>query len=606
MRSVPPARHSRDDVRSALYTVDIASIPFVFSQVAQLQPDAIALRHDTSRVTYAELDSRSSALARRLVGAGVRVGDRVGVCLAPSIGLIVALLAAMKCGAAYVPLDPEYPEERLKFIADDANIAALISDSDILPGFGRLRVQPARGGGEEAVNLPHVPQETTAYIIYTSGSTGRPKGVMIPHRNVVALLRATAQTLGLCSGDIWSAFHTFAFDFSVWEIWGALLTGGQLVIVPRWSVRDPEEFLRLLAAARVTVLSQTPSAFSQLAALAGRSRNQLKVRLLVFGGELLDARILGDWFACLPDCRVENMYGITETTVHATMRTLTARDAASGCRSAGRPLPGWEIFVVDESGHPLPPEEAGEICVAGAGLADGYLGLPGLTAEYFVPDRISPHPGRRMYRSGDIGRMNANGELECLGRIDEQVKIRGHRIELGEIRAILQRAPDVAAAAVVVNKDAADGTARIDAYVAAQAHPNPLPGLRALLHSQLPHYMLPTSISRLDELPLTPNGKLDAPALPAPPAADGPESAARHQPLDPRSAALARMWSDLLGTWPRPNESFFELGGNSLLMMRLKTLIGQELNAMPTLRELYSSHTLAAMTKLISGVAETE
>jgi amino acid adenylation domain-containing protein len=582
-----------------LYAANATSIPLVFAKQASLRPHAIAVSCDHARLTYAALDSKSTVLARRLLDAGIGPGDRVGVCLESSIELVTALLAVMKCGAAYVPLPPEYPAARISFIAEDTDLAVLITDLDVLRGFSGLRVQPDEATENDDIRLPEVNPGSIAYVIYTSGSTGRPKGVLIPHRNVIALMRATADEFCLSSSDVWSVFHSFAFDFSVWEIWGALLTGGQIVMVNRWTARDPDDFLSLLAATKVTVLSQTPSAFSQLLPAAMAAMRQLAVRLLVFGGEVLDTRMLAGWFARYPQCRVENMYGITETTVHSTRRTLTPADAESGCRSVGRALPGWEVHVMDHDGNPSPAGETGEIYVAGAGLAQGYLGLPELTAQRFVLDRDAGAASRRMYRTGDRGRVDENGELECLGRIDDQVKVRGHRIELGEIRAVLQTAPAVRAAAVIARQNAEAGGARIDAYVVARNDPGLQAGLRDLLAARLPDYMFPASIVRVDELPLTPNGKLDVQLLPVPATADSRGPASGDQVSGAYSAELARLWSDLLGAWPSPQDSFFEIGGNSLLIAELKTRIQQSGLAFPTLKDLYLHSTFAAMSELI-------
>ncbi|WP_143267309.1 amino acid adenylation domain-containing protein, partial [Amycolatopsis thailandensis] len=365
------------------------------------------LSDEDGQVRYGELDRWSARLADGLRAAGVTPGDLVGVCLDRSAELVAVLLAVLKVGAAYVPLDPAYPAERLAYTVEDARLAVVITTDTGFPVSGGLRVLTPRdltesrgdaepsavGGADEA-----------AYVIYTSGSTGRPKGVLVPHSNVVALVDATRDDFALGATDVWTFFHSVAFDFSVWEIWGCLLTGGHLVVVPYWVSRSPEQLRDLLAERGVTVLSQTPSAFAPLTEVERTRHDRLPVRLVIFGGEPLPVRSLLPWLDRYPEtrCRLVNMFGITETTVHVTAETVTRWHALAGSRSVGRPVPGWRVYVLDESGRLAPPGVAGEIHVAGAGVALGYLRRPGLTAERFLPD---PFGGGRMYRTGDRGRL---------------------------------------------------------------------------------------------------------------------------------------------------------------------------------------------------------
>ncbi|NGO49104.1 non-ribosomal peptide synthetase, partial [Streptomyces ureilyticus] len=439
-----------------------------------------------------------------------------------------------------------------------------------------------------------VTPDSPAYVIYTSGSTGRPKGVLVPHRNVVALIDATRDEYVLGAEDVWTWFHSSAFDFSVWEIWGCLLTGGRLVVVPYFVSREPDRFRDLLATEKVTVLSQTPSAFAQLLDV---DHADLAVRVIVFGGEPLDARMMLRWFDRHPEstCRVVNMFGITETTVHVTEQTLTRKLALAGTRSVGHALPGWHLYVMDEQGRLLPPGVAGEICVGGAGVALGYLGQEELTARRFVPD---PFTDGTLYRSGDLGRLRPDGRLEHLGRIDSQVKIRGFRIELDEIRSVLLEDADVRTAAVVVHRDdpADAATARIDAYVVLPPGGDPS-AVRERAAAILPEYMLPATVTALDVLPLTPNGKLDTAKLPAPEVRRISTVAAQPQESatdDDLTENLREIWSEVLGTPVELDDDFFELGGNSLSAVR----IGAALRArgLPSLRlrELYRHPTVRA------------
>ncbi|MGW1751348.1 non-ribosomal peptide synthetase [Streptomyces sp. NPDC002092] len=588
------------------------SLPAALARIVAAAPDRIAVTDGNTGLTYRELDERAARSAHGLRARGVRAGDRVGVCLERSAELVVTLLAVLMAGATYVPVDPAYPAERLAHTARDAGLGVVITRLPEFPAVAdcvqvtpdELAKEPARGwpAPEESTSPPPPSPDDAAYVIYTSGSTGRPKGVVVPHRNVIALVDATRDEYGFSEADVWTWFHSSAFDFSVWEIWGCLLTGGRLVVVPYFVSREPDQFRDLLVAEKVTVLSQTPSAFAQLLDV---DHTDVSVRLVVFGGEALDTRMLLPWFDRHPErsCRVVNMFGITETTVHVTEQTLTRQLALAATRSVGRALPGWHLYVVDPVGRLLPPGAAGEICVGGAGVALGYLGQEELTGRRFAPD---PFTGGTMYRSGDLGRLRPDGRLEHLGRIDSQVKIRGFRIELDEIRSVLLEDPDVRTAAVLVRRDETAGaaTARIDAYVTL-APGGDLAGVRDRAAGILPEYMLPATVTELGALPLTANGKLDAAKLPAPavlrpPKRDPAPVAPAHDDL---TASLTEIWSDVLGVPVGPDDDFFELGGNSLFAVR----IGAALRArgLPSLRlrELYRHPTVRATVTSLRAVA---
>jgi amino acid adenylation domain-containing protein len=595
----------------ALATVPV-SVPHAFARIATATPDRIAVTDGGTDLTYRELDEQAAQVAHGLRARGVGARDRVGVCLERSAELVVTLLAVLRAGATYVPVDPAYPADRLAHTARDAGLGVVITRLAEFPAVaGCARVTPdelvagPRGGWQPQENAsPQPPSpDDPAYVIYTSGSTGRPKGVVVPHRNVIALIDATRGEYGLGAADVWTWFHSSAFDFSVWEIWGCLLTGGRLVVVPHFVSREPDHFRDLLVAEQVTVLSQTPSAFAQLLDV---DHAEVPVRLVVFGGEPLDTRMLLPWFDLHPErsCRVVNMFGITETTVHVTEQTLTRKPALAGTRSVGRPLPGWHLYVMDPAGRLLPPGVAGEICVGGAGVALGYLGQEELTGRRFVPDPFSDGP---MYRSGDLGRLRPDGRLDHLGRIDSQVKIRGFRIELDEIRSVLLEDPAVRSAAVLVRRDdpAGAATARIDAYVTLACGGDPT-GVRERAAGILPAYMLPATVTALDALPLTANGKLDAAKLPAPAALrpSRPDEATRTDAADDLTASLTAIWSDVLGVPVGPDDDFFELGGNSLSAVR----IGAALRArgLPSLRlrELYRHPTVRGAVANIGGTDE--
>jgi amino acid adenylation domain-containing protein len=570
------------------------TIHSAFRRQARQTPEAVAIGDADVRIGYRELDEWTDRLSSALRDLGVERGDRVGVVLERSVGTVATLLAVLKAGAVYVPLETSVPDRRLAFVAEDCAFALAVVQDREREGVVPSRTVTFEALAELAEKAFADPAETAgpddpAYIIYTSGSTGRPKGVVIPHRNVVSLLTATAEDLGLGSDDVWTWFHSAAFDFSVWEMWGCLLTGGRLVVVPDGVRRSPEDFRDLLRAEEVTVLNQTPSSFFQILELQRRRKLDLALRLIVFGGESLDTAALASWFELHPvrECRLVNMYGITETTVHVTTQDITDEQVAAGSRSVGRAIPGWSVRVLDERGRPVPLGAVGEIAVGGDGVAVGYLNRPELTAQRFVTD---PDTGERLYLSGDCGRMLPDGSLEHLGRLDHQIKLRGHRIELGEIRSTLLEDPAVLAAAVVLH-NALPGDPvgdRLDAYVvlAPDVAESELEKIRRRVGASLPAYMLPSTITSLPALPLTPNGKLDAGALPAP-VLGSPDD----RPVTEAEAAILMVWKDVLGVQVGPDEHFFDVGGNSLLAMRLMTAVREAGLGAGTVRDLYLNPT---------------
>ena len=455
---------------------DFACLHEMFAAQAASLPETTALVSGEERLSYGELDRRANQLARHLHARGITTPVLVGLCFERSLEMVVGILGVLKAGGAYVPLDPAYPRDRLVFMLADSRVPVLLTEERLL---GDLP-EPAPGievicldrdweeiGRESGAGLSGISSGVApAYVIYTSGSTGRPKGVVVSHGNVSRLFSATAPWFGFGREDVWTLFHSYAFDFSVWELWGALLHGGGLVIVSYPVSRSPESFYELLRREGVTVLNQTPSAFRQLlwaeeGLLAGRKEigPELSLRWVIFGGEALELQSLGPWFEQHGDVRprLVNMYGITETTVHVTYRELRAADLSGASGSVvGRPIPDLTLHVLGPESQPLPVGIPGEIQVGGAGLALGYLGRPELTAERFVPDPFGA-AGARLYRSGDLARRLPGGDLEYLGRIDHQVKIRGFRIELGEIESALGRHPSVREAVVLAR---ADGSGR--------------------------------------------------------------------------------------------------------------------------------------------------
>ncbi|UUU26917.1 non-ribosomal peptide synthetase [Streptomyces sp. DSM 40750] len=607
-----------------------------FEEVAAAQPDAVAVSHKRETLTYRQLDARANRFAHVLRSLGVECGDRVGVCVERSTDLVAVLLAVLKVGAAYVPMDVGYPMERLAYTAKDAGLRLVIGPEEAsdpgIPGVRTVSVADLALRAEPEPDTPVTDRTDPgqpAYVIYTSGTTGHPKGVVVPHRNVSALVEATRSDFALSARDVWSQFHSVAFDFSVWEIWGCLLTGGRLVIVPYFSARSPESFLELLVSEKVTVLNQTPSAFGEVVRLSrpvaaggadsAPANGTVSVRLLIFGGEALDPRVLRP---CLDvdgwsQCRFVNMFGITETTVHVTAQTVTRTEILHGDRSVGRPLPGWSVSIRDSRGRLLPQGVRGEIHVGGAGVALGYLDRPELTGERFLEDPVT---GDRMYRSGDAGRLLPDGRIEHLGRLDNQVKIRGYRIETDEVRAVLLEDPALSDAVVIPGPDNAGGL-RLDAYLIFREGAGTAYGTAEVLERAakvLPHYMLPSTWTPISEIPRTINGKLDVGKLPAPRPATpgnarpadkvsgsetesetGPETGPETAEQSGLLALVCSTWSEAFGFTVGPDNDFFGIGGNSLLATRLSAAFREK--GLPPLqtRDMYRNPTPRAIAALL-------
>ncbi|MFJ6615805.1 amino acid adenylation domain-containing protein [Streptomyces sp. NPDC091289] len=581
----------------------------VYGVAARRHPERTAVSCEGASLTYAELSSRAQSLARLLAARGIGPGSIVALALPRSPDLVAGLLAVSLAGAAYLPMDPDYPADRLAYMLDDARPAALITDAATagqLPAheLPLITVDEAAGFPDGPLDQadrtrPLSPQDP-AYVIYTSGSTGRPKGVVVTQHNVTRLLTATEHWFSFGPDDVWTLFHSYAFDFSVWELWGALLYGGRVVVVPYATSRDPHAFLRLLADERVTVLNQTPSAFYQLAAADREAPgHELALRYVVFGGEALELGRLADWYTRHHENAptLVNMYGITETTVHVSYLALDRATAGSAISSTiGVNIPDLRVYVLDERLQPVPPGVTGEMYVAGEGVALGYLGRPDLTAGRFVADpfaHLFGESGRRMYRSGDLARRRVDGTLEYFGRGDQQVKIRGFRIELGEIEAVLAAHPEVADVAVVVREDT-PGDKRLVGYVVPAPGTDPVPAaLREHAAATLPVHMVPSAVVVLERLPLTGNGKLDRKALPAP---GVPVNAGGRAPRTVREEQLCSVFAEVLGL-PSVGveDNFFDLGGHSLLAVRLAGRIKAAFGIEVSIGTVFQAPTPAAL-----------
>ncbi len=545
-----------------------------FLAVAADAGERIAVTHPGGHASYAQLAAHARAIAARLRAAGLARGDRVALLLERDASAVAAMLGVLLAGGCYVPLDSTHPDERLAYLVADSGARQLLavrSTAARAPqGCDLLLIDDVDSWPAPAADTAFEPvgRDQPAYVIYTSGSTGQPKGVLVSHDNVSRLFAVTRAHFGFGPHDTWSCTHSFAFDFSVWELWGALLHGGRAVIASRETARDPRALLALLDAERVTMLSQTPSSFRMLDAADAERRPALALRHVVFGGEALHPRDLAGWIARRGDAtpHLNNLYGITEITVHATLRTMRAQDVDADASPIGEPLADLTIRVVDACGHDVPDGATGEILVGGAGVALGYLNRPALTAQRFTGVGAA-----RVYHSGDLARRDAHGELVYVGRGDDALKIRGHRIEPNEVRAALLAYPDVADAFVAAERsDAAARDARLCAwFVARPGVTVDVDALRRHLDARLPAHEVPSFLIATPAFALTSNGKLDRRALPAPArAAD-----AHVAPRNADEEALAAVWREALGVdTVGVRDDYFALGGDSIRSIRVAGL----------------------------------
>ncbi|MGV0051182.1 amino acid adenylation domain-containing protein [Mycobacterium colombiense] len=584
------------------------SIPELFATQVARDAEAVAITCGSRSMTYGELDAASNRLAHLLVGRGAAPGERVAMLLPRCAEAIVAVLAVIKTGAAYVPMDPAHPDARIGLVLGDAAPIAVITTADL-----RLRVDASDVAvidvNDSAIDaqsdgaLPVPAAGNLAYLVYTSGTTGTPKGVAVTHRNVTQLLESLDAELA--RGQVWTQCHSLAFDYSVWEIWAPLLCGGRMLVVPDGVVRSSEEFHALLVREQVSVLSQTPSAFHalQTADALHPDTGRLSLKTVVFGGEALEPQRLASWFRNHPESpRMINMYGITETTVHASFRQIGVGDVDNNVSPIGVPLEHLAFFVLDKFLRRVSAGVVGELYVAGAGVTSGYWGRSGLTASRFVacPFGSAEAPGQRMYRTGDLVRWDADGQLQYVGRADEQVKIRGYRIELGEIKAALGEMDGVDQAAVIAREDR-PGDKRLVGYVTGTADPVKV---RTQLADRLPEYMVPAAVVGLQALPLTVNGKLDTRALPPPEYQDADRYRA---PRDAIEQVLADIYAQVLGIERvGVDDSFFDLGGDSVLSMQVVAR-ARAAGVLCRQRDVFVEQTVARLAQvavLLDGPAE--
>ena len=591
----------------------------LFEEQVKRTPEAVAVVYEGQKLTYRELNQRANHLAHRLRGLGVRPDVLVGLCVERSIELLIGVLGVLKAGGAYAPLDPSYPKDRLDFMLKDSAVSVVLTRKHFAANLSTLSSvvlwdldrpeQLACNAILEADLESNTTPDNLAYMIYTSGSTGQPKGVLVKHHNVVRLFQSSQTYFDFNGSDVWTFSHSCAFDFSVWEIWGALLHGGRLVIVPDFTSRSPDEFATLIQENSVTVLNQTPSGFQQLMPhlISKAVSPKLALRYVIFGGETLETQRLQPWLDRYGDQtpKLINMYGITETTVHATYRSIARADIESkGLNIIGRPISDLKIYVLDSYKQLQPIGIPGEIYIGGAGVAKGYHKRPELTAERFIADPFSDDPQARLYKTGDLARWLPNGELEYLGRMDDQVKIRGYRIELGEIECVLNQYLGVEEVIVVAREDDR-GDKCIVAYVVAEGPALDINDVKRFLRTKVPEYMIPTVWVTLSPLPRLPNGKVDRASLPAPAKVKPGQLDAICTAWTPLEKLLTEVWAEAL---PHVEfgieDNFFELGGHSLLATRVVARLGKVLNTEIPLRFLFEAPTIHELALRI--VAEQE
>jgi amino acid adenylation domain-containing protein/non-ribosomal peptide synthase protein (TIGR01720 family) len=578
----------------------------LFTEQVRRTPGHTAIKCGEEDITYAELDKRSTHLGILLRKSGVKPDDIVGLLMDRSPETVIGMLGILKAGGAYLPIDTDYPEERIEYLVKDSGAQIILTTQRLknkIPFNGlTICIDDAECTSGEGIELTSVNKPSDlCYIIYTSGTTGNPKGVMIEHKNVVRLFFNSDFQFDFNASDVWTMFHSPCFDFSVWEMYGALLFGGKLVIIPRLTAMDTKAYLDVLKKEKVTILNQTPSAFYNLMheELYHSERN-LSLRYVIFGGEALSPRMLKPWWSLYPHVRLVNMFGITETTVHVTYKEIGKYEIENGISNIGKPIPTLTVYILDKDQKLMPRGVIGELHVGGAGVARGYLGKEELTAQKFISNPLEP--GERLYRSGDLARILNSGDIEYIGRMDDQVKIRGFRIELGEIEAQLSHYNGIKEAVIIAKEK--DGNKYLTAYYVADNEIERV-RLKTFLKTKLPDYMVPTYYVHLESLPLTSNGKLDKKALPEPVIKIVEESA---KPKNEIQKELVRIWADLLGIGEDKigvNTNFFDVGGNSLKLVKMVDKINRQFNAEITVAKVFTYPVISLLAAFLQQVENT-
>ncbi|MGA4254993.1 amino acid adenylation domain-containing protein, partial [Ralstonia nicotianae] len=575
-----------------------STLPGLVEAQAARTPDAIAVEHGTSKLSYRELDRQANRLAHRLIAQGVAPDARVGLCVERGLPMVIGVLGILKAGGSYVPLDPSYPRDRLAYMLEDSAPVAVVAQSGTRDRLGDrpVAVVDLDDGGWQAEpsHRPEVALSShhAAYVIYTSGSTGRPKGVTVEHRQVVNLLESMRGLLAMREADRWLAVTTLGFDIAGLELYLPLISGAVVIVLDREASRNAQSLSAALEGSGATVMQATPSTWRLLLESGWSGRPGLKA---LCGGEALPGELAGRLRARVG--RLWNVYGPTETTIWSSAREVDATDAGQGVVPIGRPIANTQMYVLDGHQQPVPLGVTGEIYIGGAGVARGYLNRPELTAERFMENPFHGEGRERMYRTGDLGRWLPDGSLEYQGRADAQVKLRGFRIELGEIEARLSQCAGVSEAVVTVREDAPGEQRLVAYYVSGEAIE--AQALREQLQVSLPEYMVPAAYVRLEHLPLTPNGKLDRKGLPAP-EGQAYASTAYEAPQGEVEQTLAGIWQTLLAVERVGRyDDFFALGGHSLQAVRLVAQVRTQLGAELGLTELFAQPSLSAVAQAI-------
>lgn len=579
--------------------VELPCIHALFEEQVVRHSNKCAVVYESAEMSYAELNQRSNQLAHYLIELGVTPESLIGLCVERSLEMMVGVLGILKAGAAYIPLDPAYPLDRLEYVLEDSGAQLIVIQKHLqqgIPAFTKqgviclddINTQNKLKDYPSTNPLLDLSSKNLMYVIYTSGSTGKPKGVLVEHGNVARLFKSSDKHFNFTEHDTWTLFHSFAFDFSVWEMWGALLYGGKLVIVPRAIAQDSKRFASLLLTEKITVLSQIPTAFYSLVRAMESDNTRHHLKYIVFGGEALDYNQLKPWYALFGEGQTQlvNMYGITETTVHVTYKAIRAGDVDNWTSAIGHALDDLSVAVCDQYQQLVPMGVAGELLVGGGGVTRGYLNRPELTAEKFINDPFSENSSQKFYRTGDLVRQTPDGGLQYLGRIDNQEKIRGFRMELGEIEYHLSNVPGVKEVAVLARKDSGnekilvgylvqDESMRLEQNLPEQRNSR-IATIIASMKKSLPEYMVPLVYVFLDSMPLTSSGKVDRKALPE----ITEEHLHKNEYVAPRNEIeqkLCRIWQDHLHlSQVGINDNYFSLGGDSIRALNIVALAEDE------------------------------
>lgn len=577
-----------------------------FQEQVEKNPNKIAVEANDSNFTYSELDSMSNKIANFLLNSGIETKSKIGVFLHRDSRVIASILGILKTGSAYVPIDTSYPKKRIDYILKDAGVKNVITVEELsnqlpksikkvlLDGDSFLRYSNCLN---PRINFDEC---DLAYVIYTSGSTGNPKGVMVKNKNITRLILSAREVFNFTNNDVWTMFHSYAFDYSVWELWGALLNGAKVIILPYKVTRDPEMFYDLVFQKRVTILSQTPSAFKEFQNVDSQKKKQLSLKYVVFGGEKLQTSTLIDWYQKHDDTEIKlvNMYGITEATVHATAKILTQKGILENKNSTiGRPLDDLKIYIVDSHLNIVPDGVIGEMVIVGDGVASGYLNRPKLNSEKFLMlDDIN----ERLFRTGDLAKKNCQGELEYIGRADRQVKIRGFRVELGEIESALMKLSSINNVTVVCSE--INGSNSLVAYVVDNKCGEKISvnEIKEILKEKLPSYMLPNYFVDLDSIPLTSNGKVAVNELPKPNEGNIMSLVKGELPKNGDEEKMLAVWRKVLGNSTLGvNDNFFDAGGHSLLAVRLMGEIRKKFGKNLPISELFENNNVRDLVRVI-------